>query len=63
VISPDICPICGGALGVNRYYDRYILSSYGVLQIPVSYRECLSCESFYYPDEMAGVTATTTPMR
>jgi hypothetical protein len=58
VISPDICPICGNALGVNKYYDRYILSSYGVLQIPVSYWKCASCESFYCPDDIAGVTGS-----
>jgi len=57
VISPDICPICGDVLGVNKYYDRYILTSYGVLQMPMSYWECASCGEFY-TDEIAGVTGS-----
>jgi len=58
VVSPVVCPICGSALTVNDHYDRYILSSYGVLRIPVTYWECPSCKSFYCPDEIVGVTGS-----
>lgn len=58
VVSPVVCPICGSALNVNDHYDRYILSSYGVLRIPVTYWECPSCKSFYCPDEIVGVTGS-----
>ena len=35
VISPAVGS--GESLRVNRYHDRFIPSSYGVLQIPVAY--------------------------
>ncbi len=37
VISPFDCFICGGKLYKNKSYNRYILSHYGVLEIPVTY--------------------------
>jgi hypothetical protein len=55
VRSPTRCPICGSHLNVNKLYDRYILSSYGVLQIPVTYWECPSCKDFYCSDQIVGV--------
>ena len=54
VRSPTWCPICGTLLNVNKNYDRYILSSQGVLQIPGTYWECPICRKFY-PDLIVGV--------
>ncbi len=56
VISSTTCPVCGEHLQVNKLYDRYILSSWGVIQIPVTYWKC-SCGEFY-PDTIVGVTGS-----
>ena len=56
VISPAMCFICGDHLRVNKYYYRYILSSYGVLRILVVYWKC-SCGKFY-SDIIVGVTGS-----
>ena len=40
---------------MNKNYDRYVLSSYGVLQIPVTYWECPSCKNYYCSDQIVGV--------
>jgi hypothetical protein len=37
VRSPDGCPGGEEKLELNKHYDRYILSSEGVLKIPVCY--------------------------
>lgn len=56
VISPTMCSICGSHLNVNQHYSRYVLSSYGVLEIPVTYWECSNqkCKK-HVADEIAGV--------
>lgn len=56
VLSPSDCFECGGKLYNNKNYDRYILSHYGVLEIPVTYWECSTegCNA-YYCDMIVGV--------
>lgn len=59
VRKPKICSKCGSKLSVNKRYDRYILSSHGVLKIPVTYWECSSEEcNEYYSDEIVGVNGS-----
>ena len=54
VISPAVGS--GESLRVNRYHDRFIPSSYGVLQIPVAYWK--SSRGKFYPDIIVGVTGS-----
>ncbi len=39
-ISPIQCSICGSPLKINENYDRFIISSYGVIEVPVTYSSC-----------------------
>ena len=56
IISPLDCFMCGGKLHNNKIYNRYILSHYGVLEIPVTYWECSTEEcNAYYTDVIVGV--------
>lgn len=56
VLSPSNCFKCGAKLHNNKSYDRYILSHYGALEIPVTYWECSTeeCDA-YYTDVIVGV--------
>jgi len=56
VVSLSNCLECGGKLYNNKIYNRYILSRYGVLEIPVTYWECSTegCNA-YYTDVIVGV--------
>jgi hypothetical protein len=36
VIHPDKCIICGSSLKINAHYDRYIISSYGIILVPTT---------------------------
>ncbi len=56
VVSPTSCVVDDARLHVNKSYNRYILSRYGVLEIPVTYWECSNedCDA-YYTDMIVGV--------
>jgi len=58
-ISPIQCSICGSPLNINEYYDRFIISSYGVIEVPVIYWICSNpnCEK-HHSDTIIGVTGS-----
>ena len=39
-ISPTYCIICGSPLKSNEYYNRFAISSYGIIRCPVTYWVC-----------------------
>ena len=56
VASPLRCPKCGSKLNRNKRHDRYVLSHYGVLEIPVTYWECSDDDcNGYCADVIVGV--------
>lgn len=56
VIHPSECLICGSKLHKIKNHDRYILSQYGILEIPVIYWECSNEEcNAHYTDTIVGV--------
>lgn len=57
VIHPDRCIICGSSLKINQHYDRYIISSYGIIMVPTIYWICSNpdCEK-HHTDTIIGVT-------
>lgn len=59
VIHPTVCVKCGAKLYVCLHYDRHILSSFGILEVPVIYWECSNdaCNSYYH-DKIVGVTGS-----
>lgn len=59
VKSPTCCKKCGAKLNVNKTDERYVISSYGILEIPVKYWECSNdgCTE-YYSDNIVGVTGS-----
>lgn len=59
VFHPPICIECGAKLYIDQYWNRYILSSFGILEIPVIYWVCSNnvCNSHYH-DEIIGVTGS-----
>jgi len=56
VISPDKCKVCGSSLKAHKSYFRYILSSFDLLQIPVTSHRCINkeCKAFQ-SDKILGV--------
>jgi len=58
-ISPIQCSICGSPLNINEHYDRFIISSYGVIEVPVTYWICSNpnCEK-HHSDTIIGVTGS-----
>ena len=56
VVSPETCTYCGSNLYVNKRYNRYIISQYGILEIPVTYWRCGNkrCKS-QFSDTIIGV--------
>jgi hypothetical protein len=56
IISPQKCSICGSNLHVHGHYTRHIISSYGIIERPVTYWICSNefCKRFY-PDTIVGV--------
>ncbi len=58
-ISPIQCSICGNHLKINEYYDRFIISSYGIIEVPVIYWICSNpkCEK-HHSDTIIGVTGS-----
>lgn len=59
VVHPTICKMCGAKLYIDQYGNRYILSSFGILEIPVTYWVCSNdnCKTHYH-DEIIGVTSS-----
>ena len=58
-IYPIQCSICGSPLNINEYYDRFIISSYGVIEVPVIYWICSNpnCKK-HHSDTIIGVTGS-----
>jgi hypothetical protein len=58
-ISPISCKICGNSLNSNECYDRYIISSYGIIRCPVNYWVCSNpkCKKHHH-DTLIGVTGS-----
>ncbi len=56
VVSPDICEICGSPLKAHKSYFRYILSSFDLLEIPVTSHRCSNTEcKAFQSDKIIGV--------
>jgi len=56
-ISPVICSICGSPLRINEHYDRFLISSYGIIECPVAYWICTNCGK-HHTDTIIGVTGS-----
>ncbi len=58
-ISPVQCSLCGSPLKINEHYDRFIISSYGIIECPVIYWICSipKCEK-HHSDTLIGVTGS-----
>ncbi|CAG0994624.1 hypothetical protein METP3_02869 [Methanosarcinales archaeon] len=58
-ISPVQCSLCGSPLKINEHYDRFIISSYGIIECPVIYWICSNpkCET-HHSDTLIGVTGS-----
>lgn len=58
-LSPTHCSICGSPLNINEYYDRFIISSYGIIECPVIYWICSNpnCKK-HHSDTIIGVTGS-----
>lgn len=56
VLHPICCNVCGSKLYKNKNYTRYILTSYGVLEIPTIYWKCSNngCNT-HFTDTIVGV--------
>lgn len=61
VISPVVCPNCGARLLKNKAHHRYLVSSYGILKVPVRYWRCSAkyCRQ-HCADEIAGVDGSNS---
>jgi RNase P subunit RPR2 len=51
------CSVCGSPLNPNKNYDRFIISSYGIIRCPVTYRICSKCGK-HHTDTIVGVTGS-----
>jgi hypothetical protein len=58
-ISPIQCSICQSPLKINENYDRFIISSYGIIECPVTYWICSNpkCKK-HHSDAIFGVTGS-----
>jgi hypothetical protein len=58
-ISPIQCDICGSPLRINEHYERFIISSYGIIECPVTYWTCSNpnCRT-HHSDTILGVTGS-----
>jgi len=58
-IPPIQCSICGSHLKINEHYNRFIISSYGIIECPVTYWICSNpnCEK-HHCDTLIGVTGS-----
>ncbi len=59
VISPHKCSRCGSRLHVHSHYERHIISSYGIIERPMTYWICSneSCKKYYH-ETIIGVTGS-----
>jgi hypothetical protein len=59
VFHPDRCIICGSSLKINDHYDRYIISSYGIILVPTIYWICSNPDcGKHHTDTIIGVTGS-----
>ena len=56
-MPPTRCSVCGSSLKPNENYDRFIISSYGIIMCPVSYWICSKCGK-HHADAIVGVTGS-----
>ena len=56
-MPPTRCSVCGSPLNPNKNYDRFIISSYGIIICPVTYRICSKCGK-HHTDTIVGVTGS-----
>jgi len=58
-ISPPHCIICRSPLKPNKYYDRFAISSYGIIRCPVTYWICSNpdCKKHHH-DQLIGITGS-----
>lgn len=58
-IPPNQCINCGSTLGVHQYYSRHIISSYGIIEVPVQYLICKNpvCREYQH-GSIIGVTGS-----
>ena len=59
VIPPTHCSVCGSKLRPNENYDRFIISSYGIIVCPTTYWICSNemCKK-HHTDKIIGVTGS-----
>ena len=59
VIPPRDCFVCGSKLRPNENYDRFIISSYGIIVCPTTYWICSNemCKK-HHTDKIIGVTGS-----
>lgn len=59
VISPHKCSICGCRLYVHGHYERHIISSYGIIERPMTYWICSneSCKKHHH-ENIIGVNGS-----
>ena len=59
VIPPTHCFVCGNKLRPNENYDRFIISSYGIIVCPTTYWICSNemCKK-HHTDKIIGVTGS-----
>jgi hypothetical protein len=56
-VAPIQCSVCGSSLKLNEKYDRFIISSYGIIMCPVTYWICSKCGK-HHVDTIVGVTGS-----
>jgi hypothetical protein len=58
-IPPTNCDNCGKPLALNQYYSRYIISSYGIIEVPTFYSICKNpiCRRHHH-GSIVGVTGS-----
>lgn len=59
-ISPTHCSVCQNPLKINEYYSRFSISSYGIIECPVTYWICSNpnCKK-HHSDMILGVTGSS----
>jgi hypothetical protein len=59
VIPPTHCSVCGSKIRPNENYDRFIISSYGIIVCPTTYWICSNemCKK-HHTDTIIGVTGS-----
>ena len=58
-ISPIHCSVCGNPIKPNEHYDRFIISSYGIIRCPTTYWICSNpkCRK-HHTDMILGITGS-----